>query len=487
MTNEPTETLSQTIRRQATHAAHDTYLEDARSERVITYRDLGEALEGWATTSAAPVEDVGSVAVIVSDPLIFAASFVSLIASGHTVVPLDPKAPVDENRRLMSKVGVDTVVSDENLDWPDTVIRADLKGPVEKGTNLREQSAPVHGAAMLFSSGSTGERKAIRLDETHLLRAADLIAEHHRLAPGERGYNSLPLHHINAEVVGLLATGRAGATLVLDGSFHRTGFWQLMADRRITWINAVPAIIAILASDPGAQRCQLPIRFVRSASSPLSVAVRERFEARIGLGILETFGMTEAASQITANPLDGERRLGSVGKPVGVELKVFDDQGNECAPGQDGHVKIRGASVVTSYVDNAASERFTADHWLDSGDLGHVDEDGYVFLVGRTDDVINRSGEKIFPREVEEVLMREADVKEVLVVGRPDDIAGRVPVAFVAVEGKMPTIVERLTKLCEQSLPRYMRPAEIVLLDALPRGVTGKLSRTKAAALATKT
>jgi acyl-CoA synthetase (AMP-forming)/AMP-acid ligase II len=304
---------------------------------------------------------------------------------------------------------------------------------------------------------------------------ARAVAGHHGLGPTDRGYNPLPLFHVNGEVVAVLGSLVSGGTMILDDRFHRRGFGDLIDDRRVTWINAVPAMLSILAGGPDAGPLPDRVRFVRSASAPLPVSVLERFEERYGVRILETYGMTEAASQITANPLDGERRPGSVGLPVGIELRVV-----------DGRVRIRGAGVVTGYADGAGAERFDADGWLDTGDLGDLDEDGYLYLRGREGDAINRGGEKVFPRTVEEVLRRHPRVREAVVVGAPDDVLGEVPVAHVVPDppsdadlpDRADRLVDELTALCDAGLDRSHRPTVVHVVSELPHGPTGKVSRS---------
>jgi acyl-CoA synthetase (AMP-forming)/AMP-acid ligase II len=201
------------------------------------------------------------------------------------------------------------------------------------------------------------------------------------------------------------------------------------------------------------------------------VPVLERFERRWGVPVVETYGMTEAASQITANPLDA-RRPGSVGLPVGVELRV-----------RDGRVEIRGPGVIRAYAGGEGADRFGADGWLDTGDIGRLDEDGYLYLSGRGGDAINRGGEKIFPREIEEVLRRHPGVRDAVVVPAPDPVLGEVPVAFVVpasgpAEGPdADQLVADLRGLCDGELARAHRPAQVRVVAALPLGPTGKVSR----------
>jgi acyl-CoA synthetase (AMP-forming)/AMP-acid ligase II len=208
--------------------------------------------------------------------------------------------------------------------------------------------------------------------------------------------------------------------------------------------------------------------------------VLERFERRWGVGVLETYGMTEAASQITANPVDGPRKPGSVGLPVGVELGV--------AP--DGEVWIRGPGVIRAYADGAGAERFDADGWLDTGDVGLLDADGYLYLSGRAGDAINRGGEKIFPREIEEVLRRHPGVRDAVVVPRADPVLGEVPVAVVVPRSSEDgedgeddgsdaeaALAADVRALAERELARSHRPVEVLVRRQLPLGPTGKVSR----------
>jgi acyl-CoA synthetase (AMP-forming)/AMP-acid ligase II len=323
----------------------------------------------------------------------------------------------------------------------------------------------------------------------------------------------LPLAHINAQVVGLLATLVSGATIVLDDRFHRRGFWATMARRRITWVNAVPAILARLAMLEEGEVVPDGIRFARSASAPLAVPVLERFERATGIPVVETYGMTEAASQITANPLHGPRKPGSVGLPVGTEVRVVPGGGDTgdaaaapgevgrvqgshrddlravpdtvAAPGEVGRVLVRGPSVIRAYVSPGYEDRIDADGWLDTGDLGYRDGAGFLFLVGRADDVINRGGEKVYPLEVESVVLGDPQVTSVAVAGRDDEALGRVPVAYLVVDGVggpdderlAAAVAARVHRRCTRLLSRPKRPVAYHVVDRLPQGATGKVRR----------
>jgi oxalate---CoA ligase len=338
------------------------------------------------------------------------------------------------------------------------------------------------GSVLLLTSGSTGAPKAVELTEDRLLHVARAVADHNRLTPDDRGFNPLPLFHINAEVVALLATLTAGATLLLDRRFHRHGFWETLAEHDVTWINLVPAILGILAEHPVPVRPRR-LRFIRSASAPLPGAIRRRIEALAGAPVVESYGMTEAASQITAMPLDGSGPAGSCGRPVDTDVEVRRSDGRPEPPDTTGQIWIRGAGVIDAYDGGRATERFDPGGWLDTGDRGFLDADGYLFLVGRSDDIINRGGEMLYPREIEEVLIADPGVRDVVVVGRPDPILGQVPVAYVIPVEDPDTVespqelLDRLSARCTAQLRRHKVPQAIHAMESLPRAPTGKIRR----------
>jgi acyl-CoA synthetase (AMP-forming)/AMP-acid ligase II len=470
-------------------APHGDFLADARSDRVIDYGAMASAAACWARElDAFGVSPGERVLVDIDDVLAFAVVHLSLIASGRCSAPIDPAAPDAEVERAARAIRPRLVLTDRDGRRGRRVLAgsglpAESTSPLISVPNAPGPASTPPGSAALLTSGSTGAPKTVELSESQLLHVAGAVVRHHRLGPGDRGFNPLPLFHINAQVVGLLATALAGASLVLDRRFHRTDFWPLLVGHDVTWLNAVPAILSVLAKE---ERPTVPsrMRFMRSASAPLPVTVRDSIVARTGVALVESYGMTEAASQITATPLDAPARPGSVGLPVDVELDVIDDDGASCPPGAVGRVRIRGRGVIRRYADGAAAASFDESHWLDTSDLGHRDEDGYLYLAGRADDVINRGGELVYPREIEEVLLGEDSVAEAVVVGRQHDILGSVPVACIRTVGELDDaaaaeLLELLERRCTQRLARYKRPAELIVMGAFPLGPTGKVRRTE--------
>jgi acyl-CoA synthetase (AMP-forming)/AMP-acid ligase II len=227
------------------------------------------------------------------------------------------------------------------------------------------------------------------------------------------------------------------------------------------------------------------LRFVRTGSASLPAADLLAFEARFGIPVIETYGLSEAASQVVANPVPPDiHKPGSAGRPVGVALRICyprtdgrRERLRDVAPGETGEICIAGPSVISAYQDNAGQEAFQ-DGWFRTGDLGYLDEDGYLFIRGRLREVINRGGENIAPREVEEVLLRHPAVREVAVVGRPDPIYGEQVVAYVAVRSAWSEqMAQELHEYAARRLSPQKVPVDFVALDALPRNPTGKIER----------
>jgi acyl-CoA synthetase (AMP-forming)/AMP-acid ligase II len=477
------------IERAAARNGTRVYLEDARGTATLTYTSLRRAVLAMERRlHGAGLPPGARVAVRLSEPVEYATALVSLLAVGRVAVPLDPHAPAADVARVLAVARPAAVVTDTPFGLPSDLprLRPDAAGDGEPdaiaagGTG----AAASAGSAGIFlcTSGTTGTPKGILLREEQLAHVADSVAAWHRLTAADRGYCSLPLFHVNAEVVGLLATLRAGARLALDRKFSRAGFWDMIGEREITWINAVPAIISILAMEPPAS-APASVRFVRSASAPLPLAALERFENALGIPVIETYGMTEAASMIAANPLDGPRKPGSAGLPAGTEIRVLAPggrtPGGHAPAGSVGRVQIRGAGVITRYAEGGRPGAIDPAGWLDTGDLGYTDDDGYLFLVGRSDDVINRGGEKIYPREIEEILLAQPGVHSAAVVGAADDVLGERPVAYVVPEAGWPAekVEAALREACTAELPKHKQPTEFFIVGELPLGSTGKIAR----------
>jgi acyl-CoA synthetase (AMP-forming)/AMP-acid ligase II len=472
---------------------------EADSDRALTWADVASRVPVWRTAGAEGPPHL-RVGLAIGDPLTMAAEYLAALAAGVTIAPLNPEAAPAELAAQATNLGLRAVLTDTE----DTHRRAAIAQtgcalwrPTGAGagawhhTSVGGPALPTGAALIMSSSGTTGTPKVIPVSETQLLHTAQQVADHLGLDAHERGFSPLPLWHINGLVVGVLAAAVSGSSLVVQRRFSRRGFWAAVDRHRPTWCNLVPAMLTVLANDDGGgPPADHRVRLVRSASAPLPAAVRERFERRFAIPVIETYGMTEAASQITANPL-GARRPGSVGVACGVELRVVDERDEIIAAGGAGRVQIRGTSVTDTYWAAAGEHpaqrsALVAGGWLPTGDVGQLDTDGYLWLIGRDDDVINRGGEKVQPREVEELLAADPRVAVAVVVGRPHPTVGHEPVAYVVARGGTAPadLASDLERRCAQTLSRYKRPAAIIVLDTIPAGPTGKPRRAELRRLA---
>ena len=341
-------------------------------------------------------------------------------------------------------------------------------------------------ALLMYTSGTTGSPKGVLLSHFNLLSNARNISAEHRLDADDRVMASLPLYHINGLVVTLLAPLYHAGSVVMAPRFSARTFWRDVAHYRCTWINLVPTIVAYLLRGDEPNRFDLSaLRFCRSASAALPGDHQRAFEARFGIGIVETMGMTETAAPVFSNPYESaSRRIGSIGRPSGAQAKVIDGDGRECAPNEHGEIVLRGDQVMCGYYKRPedTAKAFTADGWLRTGDIGYRDDEGYFYISGRLKELIIKGGENIAPREIDEALLRHPGVLDAAAVGVPDAAYGQEIIAFVvprAAHWGGPPDPHALRAHCLRELGRYKTPKEIRFVSELPRGPSGKVQRLK--------
>ncbi|MGB8932364.1 MAG: AMP-binding protein [Anaeromyxobacteraceae bacterium] len=464
---------------------------------TLTRRELASAVESLrAQLRAAGLAPGDRAALLLSNGPNLVVALLAVMSSGASAVPLHPRLAPDELDALVADAAPSLLISDErHRDVVPAATRerlALLREPrLEPGNPLL--AAPVTGhdasqtwrpaasgppALILFTSGTTGRPKGVPLGQGHLLENARQVSLAHALAPGDVALCVLPIFHVNGLVVTMLAPLLSGGTVVMPCRFEPDRFWALVAAHSVTWFSGVPTVLSALLARPGPSPAVLrALRFARSASAPLPVAVKREFEARFGVPVVESLGMSEAAGQVTSNPLPpAPRKEGSVGVAFGNELRVVDDGARPVATGTVGEVAIRGANVFAGYLGDVAP-RSHRDGWFLTGDLGYLDDDGYLFLTGRRKELINRAGEKIAPREVEEVLHRRAEVQTACVVGVPDPLYGEEVVAFVQLRPGHAFDPDALVAFCRLHLARFKAPKRILRVDDWPRAPNGKLQR----------
>ena len=341
---------------------------------------------------------------------------------------------------------------------------------------------PDDVALALHTSGTTARPKLVPLTQRALCISAHNIASALRLSPQDRCLNVMPLFHIHALIGMLLSSLSSGASIICAPGFQAPRFFEWLSELQPTWYSAGPSIhhsvIARAATLPGLPP-GLRLRFIKSASAPLSLTAMAELESIFGVPVVEAYGMTEASSQLATNPLPpAARKPGAVGVATGAEIAIADDEGAPAPRGARGEIIVRGPSITLGYADNPeANAACFRDGWLRTGDQGYLDEDGYLFITGRLKEQINRAGEKISPREIDEALLRHPAVAEAVTFAMPDEKVGEeVAAAVVLKEGAKATERELQTELLER-LADFKVPRRIVVLGELPKGPTGKTLR----------
>jgi acyl-CoA synthetase (AMP-forming)/AMP-acid ligase II len=433
-------------------------------------------------------------------------------ACGVTTAPLNPAYRADEFEFYLQDLGAKALVVERGSASPalDVARRLGLRiielVPGEAAGDFRLEAqdatattagatAAVHAgfaepgdvAMLLHTSGTTSRPKIVPLSQANLAASARHIARTLAFTPADRGLNIMPLFHIHGLIAGVLAPLSAGSSVFCTPGFNALKFFAWMDEAAPTWYTAVPTMHqAILARAPKNADviARHPLRFLRSSSSSMPPQVIRELEATFGAPLIEAYGMTEATHQMASNPLPpGVRKPGSVGLAAGPEVAIMDEHGALLPPGGVGEIVIRGPNVTAGYERNhkANAEAFT-DGWFRTGDQGTMDDEGYITLTGRLKEIINRGGEKVSPREIDEVLMDHPAVAQVVCFGRPHAKLGEDVAAAVVLKDGAAATERELQDFVAARVADFKVPRTIVLLDEIPKGATGKLQRIGLAA-----
>ena len=441
------------------------------------------------------------IAIALPNGLEMVAAFLAASSVG-TAAPLNPAYRLDEFKFYLEDTGAralivppkdseearqaagdDTLIIEADLDH-DGQVRFSSAGAVG-APRARERSDSEDIALVLHTSGTTSRPKRVPLSHTNLMVSARNVADTYKLTPEDVSLCVMPLFHVHGLMASTLATLLTGGTVVVPPRFNPLSFWSIVRDHRVSWYSAVPTIHQVLlgrtragARPAGAEH----LRFIRSCSAALAPQTMADIEERLGAPMLEAYGMTEAAHQMASNPLPpGARKPGSVGRGTQVEIAILDEAGNLQPAGTTGEVSIKGTNVFSGYESNPEANAVSFSHgWFRTGDQGYLDSDGYLTLVGRLKELINRGGEKISPREIDDVLLTHPSVAEAVCFGIPDRVYGEEVVAAVVLTDS--ATEAELKAHCRAVLADFKCPKMIYLVEAIPRTATGKIQRRNVAA-----
>jgi long-chain acyl-CoA synthetase len=456
-------------------------IEDAAQS---TFTELAEEVNRIAGVLRARVKG-DTVGVLLLNSRKYLATMLGIWKAGKTAVPLNYLLPPAELGFIIKDSGMSGLVSSQFFNQAlaaikplfgehGVILMADDPDflPADAGTVPSEYRDP---ALFLYTSGTTGRPKGVILTHDNLIANVESCQR-----AGEFDYRDaflclLPFFHTYAITGTFLLPLLNGSRMVLVDRFQATKVLGLIQEHKISVFLAIPSMYRVLAGTGGDFDVS-SVRFPISGGEPLPTATAEAFEKRFGVPIFEGYGQTEAAPVVTLNT-PGNRKPGTIGRALpGVEVAIWDDQNRVLPTGEVGEIMVRGRNVMNGYHHlPEETAKTVTDGWLHTGDLGKLDNDGYVTITGRKKDLIISAGENIYPREIEEVMAQHPKVKEVAVIGVKDDVRGEVPKAFVIAQDGVSLDEKELRSFCRENLANYKVPKHIELVADLPRSPTGKI------------
>jgi long-chain acyl-CoA synthetase len=483
------------ILRQAARLAPDSlgvvdlgHAGDARREFSFGQLERMARCVAWQLI-AAGVQPGDRVALVAENQAEVAALWFGVVYAGAAVVPLHVLSAAPELAERVRHAGTTLVVHDrartelvQSALQIEGVARAlalhEFDFEAQQLQDYPLATNPHDTALVLYTSGTTGKPKGAAISHASLLLHTALLVQHAlELEPDARVLCTLPLSHSYGCRLAMLAPFYARARVLIVPRFDAQRTLDVMRDEAVTWLPAVPTMFAAWGQLPAADPPP-SLRWALCAGAPLGVEVARRAEARLGVDVRQGYGMTEATFAAVNAPPD-VRVLGSVGKPAwGVELRVVDELGCDVAQGESGEVLVRGHNVMSHYLfDSESTHEIARDGWVHSGDVGRFDDQGRLSIVDRIKDLIIRGGYNVYPSELESVLGAHPGVRDVAVIGRPDEFYGEQVVALMVAASDPPPDVAALHAFASQRLSRTKLPHEYGFVAALPLGPSGKVHK----------
>ncbi len=484
-------------------------LTNYHTEEQITYSALvsqiNAVIQGLTRhCDLAPGDRVGLFMLNQSEWIV---SFLALQALGAVVVPLNYRLSTQEHQMVMQDSGMKGLITSPDFDetyqpllsalsWCIQTTAPDLEDSpsqacpcfsmadwVSETTNSLPplpHLSPGDLAVLIYTSGTTGKAKGVMLSHQNLL--ADSWANRMVIESTQEDVfiTASPLFHVFGLANVMLTALLEGASIVLVKKFNPKSILEAISKHQVTFLAAVPTMYQMMLTLlPSHQYDVSALRVCHSGAAPMPQAVFTEVETIFGAPVQEGYGQSEASSIMTSNPLKGHRKPGSVGLPLpGVFIEIVDEEGHVLPPNEIGELRAQGDTVMLGYWQNpTVTEKTIRNGWLYTSDMGYKDEEGYIFLVGRRDDLINIGGAKVYPQEVEEVLYQHETVQSCVVTAEKSDLYYQAVVAYVVpTPDKSPSATE-LQKFCRNFLGEFKVPKTIYFVDEIPKGPTGKILR----------
>lgn len=470
-------------------------LEGARES--LTYRQLSRFIDLLAAQCSLRLDSRSAkpIVLLFDNNIEYVAAFLAALKIS-AVMPINPKLPLEQIVSVLAPLQPAILFHDAEHAPKAALLAADLnmdsyEVSLDAIFSCTEKNEPQNYvvtkrkeedvALILHTSGTTAKPKCVPLTYKNLAESIKNIVATLQLSSADRNLNMMPLFHIHGIVASMLSTLASGGTLILKEIDYKDIGYQLKTDKP-TWFTAVPTIhhkiYQELSKAEDKQDATSSLRFVRSCSSALSQALQQKLQVLLNVPIIQAYGMTEAAHQVASNPLQMDKtKLLSVGKPTGtVDIAILGEEGSFLECGTVGEVCIKGKNVFSGYWENpqANHDSFVREYFK-TGDLGYLDEEGYLFLTGRKKELINKGGFKISPLQIDQIVLQHPGVSEAITFAMPHETLGDdiglmvVPVSLISEQ----TIYEHL----QEHLADYMLPSKIFVVDEIPKSATGKINR----------
>lgn len=453
------------------------------ANRVFSYREVEDRAAAFAEQLAERGVGEGDVlAVMLPNSLELLIGILGAWRVGAAATPINPTFTARELDYQLADSGAKLLLA-----LPGTVSGIDLITPeqMRDGPELAVPEPEIaldQLALLVYTSGSTGQPKGVMLDHANALAMTGQMVDTFALSAEDHALLVLPLFHVNSIMVSFLTPMSVGGRVTVLDRFAPDTFLAAIERFRPTYFSAVPAIYARLAELPeGTTFDASSLRFAICGAAPVSKELLERIEQRYGISLVEGYGLTETTCASTCNPVVGVRKPGTVGPALsGQRIAIIDPQGNTVPAGERGEVVISGPTIMRGYLGRPdATAETIRNGWLHTGDVGMLDEDGYLSIVDRIKDMIIRGGENIYPKEIEGVLAEHEAVLEAAVIGAPHALLGEVPVAEVVLMPGATATAADLIEHCRALLAKIKVPVRVNLVSDLPRNPVGKVDKPR--------
>jgi acyl-CoA synthetase (AMP-forming)/AMP-acid ligase II len=506
MTTQKFANLNQLLEARARQFADKDFLFSEADGRVFTYKGFAEEVNrAAALLGSLGVQKGDRISLFLTNSVEYLFAYFACFQLGAWAGPVNALLKPQEIEFIIANSAASIVITQENLYAKIAEVQANIPslrhvvvvGGEEPGVYEGAHGrAPVQEsglsendeAVIIYTSGTTGKPKGVLLTHGNLLINAREIAEWLQLTVDDRSLMMMPLFHVNALMTTGLAALWVGASIVLAEKFSASRHWQIVSKYGVTYFGSVATMLSLLnhtypqGIPEGCDNSTL--RFALCGSAPVPVEVMKTYESLFACKVIEGYGLSESTCRSTFNPIDERRKVGSIGLPIGNQVKIFDDDDKELAPHQVGEIVLRGANLMKGYYQNdEATEKAFRSGWFHTNDLGYKDEEGFFYIVDRKSDMIIRGGENIYPREIDETLYQHPKVKDAATIGVPDQLFGEEVKSFIVLKDGESASEAEIIAYCREHLADFKCPKSIAFLADIPKGPTGKLLKKALRAL----